>query len=377
MTRLEEIEARMAAITEECEQENADIDALTEEVRRLKEERESIVNAAEKRNRLKTDIASGKAGNVIKTFQEDKKMEERTFAVDTEEYRSAFLRKLQGKELNAEERAAVTANAAIPTETMNMIVSRLELNPLIAAVDVTHIPGNVSYPVESSAADASWVAMGTASTDSTDALTAVSLGAYKLIKTVEITADVSAMSVPAFEAWLVDRLANKLEKAVDNAIINGTGTNQPTGLLKSGEITNTGTFTKAAMKYKDLCGIIAAVPSQYLNGSSMLTTRALFYGEILGMEDTAGNRVVVADAQSPAKFNVLGFPVIVDDNTAEDTIVFGDFKAYKFNFAADPTVESDASVGFRSGSVVYRAMALADGKLADKTALCKYTRATA
>ena len=68
MTRLEEIEARMAAITEECEQENADIDALTEEVRRLKEERESIVNAAEKRNRLKTDIASGKAGNVIKTF---------------------------------------------------------------------------------------------------------------------------------------------------------------------------------------------------------------------------------------------------------------------------------------------------------------------
>ena len=59
MTRLEEIEARMAAITEECEQENADIDALTEEVRRLKEERESIVNAAEKRNRLKTDIASG------------------------------------------------------------------------------------------------------------------------------------------------------------------------------------------------------------------------------------------------------------------------------------------------------------------------------
>ena len=94
-------------------------------------------------------------------------------------------------------------------------------------------------------------------------------------------------------------------------------------------------------------------------------------------EDTAGNRVVVADAQSPAKFNVLGFPVIVDDNMAEDTIVFGDFKAYKFNFAADPTVESDASVGFRSGSVVYRAMALADGKLADKTALCKYTRATA
>lgn len=377
MNRLEEIEARLSAIETECEQENADIDALTEEVRGLKEEKKAIIAAAEKRSRLKENISAGKAGTVIKTFQEDKDMEERTFAVDSEEYRSAFLRNLQGKELTAEERTAVTASAAIPTQTMNMIVSRLERNPLIAAVDMTHIPGNVTYPVESAVADASWVAMGTAATDSADTLASISLGAYKLIKTVEIGADVAAMSVPAFEAWLVTRLANKIEKAVDNAIINGTGTNQPTGLLKDGEITKTGTFTKAGMKYKDLCAILAAIPSQYLNGASMATNRALFYGEILGMEDTSGRPVVVADAQSPAKFNVLGFPVIVDDNMAADTVVFGDFKEYKFNFAADPTVTADASVGFRTGSTVYRAMALGDGKLADKSAMCKYTRATA
>lgn len=377
MNRLEEIEARLSAIETECEQENADIDALTEEVRGLKEEKKAIIAEAEKRNRLKENISAGKAGTVIKTFQEDKAMEERTFAVDSEEYRSAFLRNLQGKDLTAEERTAVTASAAIPTQTMNMIVSRLERNPLISAVDMTHIPGNVTYPVESAVADASWVAMGTAATDSADALASISLGAYKLIKTVEIGADVAAMSVPAFEAWLVTRLANKIEKAVDNAIINGTGTNQPTGLLKSGEIDNTGTFTKAGMKYKDLCAILAAIPSQYLNGASLVTTRALFYGEILGMEDTSGKPVVVADAQSPAKFNVLGFPVIVDDNMAADTVVFGDFKEYKFNFAADPTVTADASVGFRTGSTVYRAMALGDGKLADKAAMCKYTRATA
>lgn len=377
MNRLEEIEVRLSAIETECEQENADIDALTEEVRGLKEEKKAIIAEAEKRNRLKENISAGKAGTVIKTFQEDKAMEERTFAVDSEEYRSAFLRNLQGKELTAEERTAVTASAAIPTQTMNMIVSRLERNPLIAAVDMTHIPGNVTYPVESAVADASWVAMGTAATDSADTLASISLGAYKLIKTVEIGADVAAMSVPAFEAWLVTRLANKIEKAVDNAIINGTGTNQPTGLLKDGEITKTGTFTKAGMKYKDLCAILAAIPSQYLNGASMATNRALFYGEILGMEDTSGRPVVVADAQSPAKFNVLGFPVIVDDNMAADTVVFGDFKEYKFNFAADPTVTADASVGFRTGSTVYRAMALGDGKLADKSAMCKYTRATA
>lgn len=40
-------------------------------------------------------------------------------------YRSAWLKNLQGKDLTAQERAAVTASAAIPTETMNMIVHRL------------------------------------------------------------------------------------------------------------------------------------------------------------------------------------------------------------------------------------------------------------
>ncbi|MBO4567179.1 MAG: phage major capsid protein, partial [Bacteroidales bacterium] len=71
-----------------------------------------------------------------------------------------------------------------------------------------------------------------AATDSTDAITSISLGAYKLIKTVEITADVDAMSIDAFETWLVNRLVNKIEKAIDYAVLNGTGSgaNQATGI---------------------------------------------------------------------------------------------------------------------------------------------------
>ena len=91
---------------------------------------------------------------------------------------------------------------------------------------------------------ASWVAVGTASTDSADTITSVSLGAYMLIKTVEITADVQTMSIDAFETWLVGRLANKLEAALDAAVFTGTGSSQATGILKTLD-TATGTFTKA------------------------------------------------------------------------------------------------------------------------------------
>ena len=373
--RLAEIEARLAAIPAELEKEGADLDALEQEVRSLKEERKQLTDAAERRAAILREVGSGVSGQVTRTFQVPPK-EQRTFGVDTPEYRSAWLKNLQGKPLDAEERAAVTASAAIPTQTMNRIIHRLELTPMIAAVDVTYIPGNVTFPIEGTVNAASWVAMGTAATDSADTITSITLGAYKLIKTVEITADVMAMGIDAFEDWLVERLANKLSVAVDAAIFTGTGSNQATGLLKEGEITQTGTFTKAGMTYKDLLTIIATLPTQYLAKASFSMPRTLFYKEVLGIVDANGHPVVVADPQSPAKFNVLGYPVIVDDNCTADNLLFGDFKeAYKFNFAQSPAVESDKSVAFRSGSTVFRVMALADGKPADKKAACRFTRA--
>lgn len=272
--RLDAIEARMSAIAQELEQPGADLDALEAEVRSLKDERTQITQAAERRAKILREVSAG-GGTVIRTFDQGLP-EKRTYTPESAEYRSAWLRSLQGKELTVEERAAVTASSVIPTQTMNRIVGKLEETPIIAAVDVTYIPGNVSYPVEKTVNAASWVAMGTAATDSADALDTVSLGAYKLIKTVEITADVNDMGIDAFESWLVDRLANKIAVAVDAAIFNGTGSSQATGILKSGEITQTGTFTKAAITYKDLLKIMATVGTQYLPNAKFAMPRALF-----------------------------------------------------------------------------------------------------
>lgn len=242
-----------------------------------------------------------------------------------------------------------------------------------------HIPGNISIPVAGTVNAASWVAMGTASTDSADSITSISLAAYKLIKTVEITADVQAMAIDAFESWLTANLANQIDVALDAAVLKGTGSSQATG-INTTIADATGTFTKAAMKYKDLMTIIAALPTEYVNNATFVMSRKVFYGEVLGMETTSGDKVVVADAQAPGKFNILGFPVIVDDNatiSSTDTVFFGDLKEYKMNFAKDPEVKRDDSVGFRTGTSVYRAMALVDGKLADTKAIVKFTRATA
>ena len=376
---LQDVEARLAAIDGgiEAAGEVETVNTLADEKRSLIE-RQAELKDLEERKAAAAALQAGTAQG--KTTEEEIKMEEtrKTFGVETAEYREAFLKNLQGKDLTVEERTAVTASAAIPTVTMNKIIGILENTPLVQAVDVTYIPGNVTYPAESTINGASWVDMGTAATDSADTYSAVNLTAYKLIKTVEITADVQAMAIDAFEGWLVERLGNKIAKAVDAGIINGGGSTsgQCLGIAVS-KSTQDGTYTKNGMKWSDITKIIGSLPTEYHQNAKFVMNRNMFFNKILGLSTSQGAPVVtLLNTQEPVKYNLLGYPVIVDDNCTSGDILFGDLKAYKFNFAKAPDVKSDDSVAFRSGSRVYRAMALADGKLGDANAIVRFIEAT-
>ena len=376
---VEELEARKAEIagmdtesaaTEELEARVAEIEAINGEL-------EARAAEAAKAEELRQQIAAENVKPIKEFKMEEKKMEER-FAIDSPEYRVAYLKNLQNKELTAEERTALAGGTyAIPTRTMNEIIHRLELNPLIGAVDVTNIPGYVTYPTESVVNDANWVDMGTAATDSTDALSYFTLGAYKLIKTVEITADVDAMSIDAFEAWLVDRLVNKIEKAIDAGIIAGGGaaSGQCEGITKT-KSTHDGTFSRGGITWKQLTAIMGKLKGEYHPNAKFVFNTEYFFKNVLGMVDSQNNRVVVLDPQGPVKYNVLGYPAIVDSNLTSEHILFGDLKAYKFNFGKAIEVRKSAEAEFRKGSQVYRAMTLADGKLGDQNAVVWYVATT-
>ena len=368
----EEIEARKAEINEILNGEGEfDLDALEAEVKSLNEQDEEIRRVAALEAETRAAVAAG-AGTVTKTFETEER--EMSFGVETIEYRDAWLKNLQGREMTAEERTALANGSyVIPTETLNKIVGKMELYPLLNAVDVLHIPGYVEVPVEGTVNEADVVAMGTAATDSEDTMGHVSLAAYKIIKTLEITADVAAMAVPAFETWLVDRLANKIYRHVTDMVASGTGSSEPYGL---NTITATDqTYTKAAITFTDLLTIIGKLPTRYLPNASFVMSRTTFWTNVMAVKDSQNNPIVVADRQAPAKYNVMGFPVILEDEIGTD-IVFGDLKeGYVWNFAKEVEVARDESVGFRTGSTVFRGMCLGDGKPTG-VGLVRYTKAT-
>lgn len=369
---LAEIEAALDAVAdvvdeaEEVAEEAAEEAAAPEEreeAEEEEEEQEERKSTAQRRAELRRRILSVQ-GTAARKFSEleGRKM----YTPDTKEYRNAWLKNLQGKPVSAEERTALANGSyVIPQETLNKVYGAMELYPLLNAVDVMHIPGTVEIPVEGTVNAANVVAMGTAATDSADSLAHVSLTNYKFIKTVEITADVMAMAVPAFEDWLVDRLANKIYRLITGLIATGNGSSTVTGLTSiSASSTTGGTYTKTGITYADVLAIIAHLPSEYLPNAKFVMSRTDFFTAILGLTDTYGQPIVVADRQAPAKYNILGFEVILEDalNTTH-SIVFGDLKeGYVFNFGKDLEVARDESVGFRTGSTVFRGMALGDGK---------------
>ena len=358
------ITERKAAISAEMNGEGADLDALTAEVDALETRSNELKEAAEKRAALASKVIA--SNNIVKEkIVEDKKVEEkRTFAPDSVEYRDAYLKNLMGKDISVEERAALTSAAdVIPTELVNQIYGKLEENPVYAELNVTRFPGYVQIPYAKTVNEASWTAMGTASTDSADEVDSISLSMYKLIKTVEITADIQAASIPAFQSWLVDTLARKMIAAIVAAVLNGNGSGKPTGVIPGLTAVDT------SITYDTILAAMAAVPGQYHRDAVFVMSSDTFFNKVMTLKDDQKRPLVVqgvAGVDRAPEYMLLGHRVLLESSADTDTdnnLLFGNFRdGYAFNIAKDVAIESDGSVEFRKGSVVYRAMALADGK---------------
>lgn len=374
---LQEIEKRLSDIKEILNDESVEnIDELEKEVNDLTEKRTALIEEAEKRQSTLDKIKNGE-GTVIEKHEERKEENrEMENILATKEYRSAFLKKLMGKELNeAELRAMTTAansvGSAVPTTTLNMIEEKLrQTSALYPHVTVLSIPGYLTIPVEGTTNDASWVAEGSASTDVNDTLDSVSFSAWKLIRTIAITAEVSAMAIDAFEAYIVKKLADKMAIAIENAILNGTGTGQPKGILKETyNATNSVNYTKGGKPaYEDFAKLVGLLRAGYKPGAKFVVNSKTLWNDIATIVDGENRPLFVPNVNEGFAGRILGIPVIEGEYMADGQVLLGDFDKYTINFNKGIEIVTDTSADFRAGNVVYRSMALLDGKVVNTEA---------
>lgn len=360
------LEEKVNELTVDNSEENKEFDEDTEEDEKELVDEKSLI----KNSNIKPEKRSLENLKIIKK-DEEKKMDEKNI-LETAEYRSAFLKRLQGKKLNDEEQRAMTTatnsiGSAIPTTTLNKIEEKLrQTSALFNEVEVLNIPGYLSIPKENVTNDASWVAENTASSDVDDTLDAINFGAYKLIRTISITAEVEAMTIDAFEAYIVKKLSDKMAIAIENAILNGTGSGQPKGILT--ETLKTVEYTHGSSPtYATLCSLMANLKSGYKPNSKFVMSSKMLWETIATI--TVGNQLVfLPDPTGEFAGRIFGRPVIEDDYISDKKILLGNFEKYTINFNKPIEITSDDSVEFRKGNKVYRALGLLDGKVVNTEA---------
>ncbi|NOK23905.1 phage major capsid protein, partial [Corallococcus carmarthensis] len=363
----------------ESDQE-VDVAALEAEVRSLEAEKAQI----ERRQQIASGIQSGViAGNPIpKPAGEQRSFEgmERDAILATPEYRSAYLKRLQGRDLTETEQRALTtaansAGAAVPTTTLNMIIDKLrQTSALFPRITVSYVPGNLSLVVANAKNAAAWKAEGTDGTPADDTVINVNLTGFELIKLVEISAAAQAMTIDAFEAYIASELGRQMAIAVENAILNGAGSGQPTGILTgvAWDATNSTTWANGGnVGYDNIVDGLALLPTMYHNGAVFVMNRKMLFSGIRKIKATDGQPIFTYNPQDRAAMTLLGYPVILDDYMPDDTILLGDFSYYYMNFSQAPQIESSREAGFKSGKITYRGLAVADGKPALAEAFVK------
>lgn len=370
--RLKEINDRKLEIRSLLEgDDEVNLDEVKDELESLEKEQDELAEKKEVVEKIETVEA--------RTINQPKEIKTMEFNKETilsaPEFRSAYLKNLQGKELNEVEKRALTtasdsAGGAVPTQTQNAIIDKLrQSSALFPFVKTSFIPGNVSLVVANSKNAAEWKSEGSDGTAYDDTVTKVNLAGYELIKLVEISASASAMTIDAFEQYIVDEIGRQLGIALENAILNGDGDGQPSGI-------NTLTWNEdnsveySTLDYDTLVDTIALLPTLYHPNAKFVMNRKTFFAGVQKVKD-GETPIFNLNPSATAPFSVLGYPVVLDDYLADGEILFGDFTYYYLNFSLAPSIETSIEAGFRSGKKVYRGLAVVDGKPALSEAFVK------
>ena len=356
--RIDEINTRLAAIQGEIDSASGEaLAALEQEVEQLTAERQQIQNEAQTRQQLRNNIAAGLVTGELIENQEENTMENRTFTLASEEYRSAFLKNLRGEEMNDVEKRAftfMTTNTAapLPEVMQNRIIDLIgEAHPIVA--DVYRMDSNsaITIPVAKSiAADAGKTAEGADSNELEITFDNINLAGEDYTANVTLTYKMQNMAIPAFEDYIVAQISARLGSKLAADIIAG---------IKAGMAE--GNKVATGVNYANICagfGELKRVGTVIVYG-----TRKGVYNKLIAMVDGNKRPIFQQAITAGAAGSLLGCTIKFEDALGDNELLIGDPKKYLQNVVAPVVIESAKDL--KNHTVVYSGYTCQEGVLTD------------
>ncbi|KAA0944158.1 phage major capsid protein [Sporosarcina sp. ANT_H38] len=382
---IEQIEARKTEIRKllgsDTPPNMEEMKAFEDELRELNEKAEEI----EKRSSLIAQATAIEAGTVesrtLQTF--NTQPEERDQGTDSLEYRSAFMNYvLKGEAISNEVRAnALTKTtdigSVIPQTVLQKIIEKIEsVGMILPLVTRTALKGGVTIPTSSVKPVATWVAEGAGSDKQKKTTGSLTFNYHKLRCAVAVSLEVDTMALPVFESTLINNVVEAMTKAIEQSIINGSGTGQPKGILTETPVAGQA-LDVAAIGYDTLIDAETALPLEYESDAVWCMTKKTFMA-FAGMVDANKQpigRVNYGISGKPERV-LLGRPVVLVNyiDSFSATLAAGKSFAFLFNFK-DYILNTNYQMGVKkyedneTDDLVTKAIMVVDGKVVDVNSL--------
>ena len=386
------LEARASEINKLIEtDENVDIQSLNIEL--------TGIAQAKRNNDEKLSRPESRSAFKLIGGQDIEKTAEVKDAVSSEEYRSAFFKKLLGRDLTdsesrmwdrvqAEHRADAYSTVSevagvIPTHTLNEVIQKARtIGGLLPFCRAFALPAKVAVPVATPLNKAGWNTEGTPVESAEPSISYVAFGNNELIKVLSISASVKKMSIDAFEAYLVDELTQNILGAIADGIVNGNNSTIPVKGLASITFSVAGgnlvawSGTSDALTYADIVAGMGLLKRGYANGAVFAMNNKTLYSSVYSLTDSNKRPLFVIDTQNDKIGKLLGVEVVVDDNIGDNEIYYGNFRYLGYNLVDGIAVEASSQSSFKSGRIDYRGLAIADIQVLVPEAFVKIAKPT-
>jgi HK97 family phage major capsid protein len=258
-----------------------------------------------------------------------------------------------------------TGTYSMPNSTNNKYMTALEKESLFRNIGTTIKAYDFGYRIFAKDSNdlAQWIPEGESIPiyDGIDDFTINTVDSWKLAAFVKMDEAFIRDAGFDIENYLINRFAKNFGRAEDNAFINGTGIQMPTGILNAINGADVG-ITTAEITYDNVIGLYFSVKPEYrrnavwlMNDETALALRTL--------KDSTGN-YLWRDSDD----TILGKRVIISEympNAESDSkpIAFGDFSYYWVIGRSPASVKTLSEKFALHDQIGYLAFEFLDGKL--------------
>lgn len=259
----------------------------------------------------------------------------------------------------------------VPDEFERTLVEALEEENVFRTL--AHViktsSGDRKIPVVASKGTASWVDEEGAYTESDDAFSQVSIGAYKLGTMIKVSEELLADSVFDLEAYISKEFARRIGAREEESFFNGDGKGKPLGILAAtgGAEVGVTAASATAITADEVIDLFYSLKAPYRKNAVWLLNDATVK-QIRKLKDSTGQYLWQPSLVAGTPDTILGRPVktsafMPTAAAGAKTIAFGDFKYYWIADRQGRTFKKLSELFAATGQVGFMGTQRVDGKL--------------